>query len=359
MSNKNKVVSLPDIDALEEQAAEWLIRLDEGDVSIEEVNQFKQWRNKSVYHREAFVKMAPIWGSLDLVEALNDYPEAESYISVNSPDNTAGSESRPWLYSLIASAACIIFLVFAGMYYQRVFNVKPAVVSSYLTVVGEQKTVNLSDGSVVELDTNSKIRVVFTESARRIQLLTGQAFFKVAHDKTRPFSVFSGKGVVTAVGTQFSVAYRADTVGVVVAEGRVALSSTPREYSMAESAALQNDIALSHTLVELTAQQAAIFTDKVDKVEFLDTAEQQRRLSWRTGLLAFSGESLAEFIDEMSLYTNVRIELRGENIRDLPVAGYFKVGEVEAMFDALEVMLGIDVERVSDNQVVLSKKNKG
>ncbi len=357
MSDRSKTAPVMDKDTIETEAAEWLMRLNEGDVSADELASFKTWQHTSPDHKEVFDTLVALWNDCDILAKLEDYAAAEK--STPKPVIVSEKIYRKWFRHNpvvnVAMAAGILLAVCIGVFYNYIASSQASFVSTYATAVGEQKTITLPDGSIIELNTNSTVNINFTEDARRIQLMNGQAFFKVAHDKSKPFSVFAGQGVVTAVGTQFSVTYRTDIVDVVVAEGRVALSPKPSEFNINE----KNKVALSAPLMELNAQQAAEFNEKIQKVETLDTATQERRLSWRSGLLAFSGEPLTDFINEMSLYTNVNIEIKDDDIRNLPVAGYFKIGEVEAMFDALdalEVMLDIDVQRIDKDHVVLSKK---
>ncbi len=356
MSNETKMALAADTDTIEMEAAEWLMRLSEGDISANDINNFKSWQCKNPDNKGTFDKLSAIWDSFAILGELEKYAAENSTSKKSAVLATIRSK---WLdhkhLTSVAMAAGIILAVFISVFYNYWDSSQTTFVATYATAVGEQETFALPDGSTVELNTNSTVNINFTEDARHIQLTNGQAFFKVAHDKSKPFSVFAGQGVVTAVGTQFSVTYRTDIVDVVVAEGRVALSPKPSEFNIND----KKKVALSAPLIELNAQQAAEFNEKVRKVETLDTAAQERRLSWRSGLLAFSGEPLTEFINEMSRYTNVNIEIKDDDIRNLPVAGYFKVGEVEAMFDALdalEVMLDIDVKRVDENHVVLSKK---
>jgi hypothetical protein len=93
----------------------------------------------------------------------------------------------------------------------------------YATGIGEQRTVTLSDGSTVELNSQSRLRVAFHPHERDVELLEGQALFHVAHDRTRPFLVQSEGAKVRAVGTQFDVYRKSDGTVITVVEGRVAV----------------------------------------------------------------------------------------------------------------------------------------
>ena len=102
----------------------------------------------------------------------------------------------------------------------------------YTTAVGEQRVIQLADGSNVSLDTDSRIRVRFAGAERRLELERGQALFDVADDG-RPFVVVAGDTSITAVGTVFDVRRHSDGVkvtlvsGVVDVAGKTAAAQTP------------------------------------------------------------------------------------------------------------------------------------
>src|SRR4029077_4111574 len=103
--------------------------------------------------------------------------------------------------------------------------------STYATGTGEQRTVDLTDGSKVELNARSRIRVRFSHSGREGDLLEGQALFKVAKDAGRPFVVKSDAARVTAVGTEFDVYRKSSGTTVTVIEGRVAVLSPQEAFA--------------------------------------------------------------------------------------------------------------------------------
>lgn len=95
----------------------------------------------------------------------------------------------------------------------------------YETVVGEQRTLELEDGSVVFLNTKSTIRSDFSAAARDIYLNEGQALFQVRHDASRPFRVHTKTATIQAIGTQFDMRLYDDRTSVAVVEGTVAVTS--------------------------------------------------------------------------------------------------------------------------------------
>ena len=103
----------------------------------------------------------------------------------------------------------------------------------YATEIGERRSITLADGSTVDLNARSRVRIEFSKKERRVDLLDGQALFQVTKDKNRPFIVSSGDATVRAVGTQFDVYRRTNSTTVTVLEGRVAVYSTAHVESTA------------------------------------------------------------------------------------------------------------------------------
>jgi transmembrane sensor len=93
----------------------------------------------------------------------------------------------------------------------------------YATTFGEQRSITLDDGSVVDINSHSKIRVRYSATERDVELLEGQALFRVAKNASRPFWVSSATTRVRAVGTEFDVYKRRSGTVVSVIEGRVAV----------------------------------------------------------------------------------------------------------------------------------------
>jgi len=109
-------------------------------------------------------------------------------------------------------------------------------------------------------------------------------------------------------------------------------------------------------LVAIKAGQSATVDEQVEAIETIPSTELARKLSWRQGVLSFSGEPLEQVVDEVSRYTPVKIIITDPSIRKIAIGGYFKAGESEAMFEALESSFGIRVTRVNDRLVYLAKQ---
>ena len=367
-TDTDSIISFPDSKEIEAQAALWIMRAEDNDMSAAQQQEFQTWLISSYKHREAYTKLAALWGSLDILEELNDHAAAVDH--QQSPKNTAKTSGptlwerltglRPFITARALSARAFSVSAFAtialigilGLSYQIINNLNQLHQGSYITALGEQQTINLPDGSAIQINTNSQVDVTYTETARIIRLVSGEAYFDVAPNKQKPFSVYAGNGVVTAVGTAFSVFLNNEKIDVIVEEGSVALASRPSGSNLSET----NSIAQANSqpqapLGVITAGQKAIFEKTVESLDMVAPATIQRKLSWRQGRLAFAGEPLAEVVASVSRYTDVTIDIDDSSLRELPIAGSFNVGEVDAMIEALEIMIDLRIERIGPKRL--------
>lgn len=347
MSKQDNIVVLQGIEVLETEASEWLMRLEDGDLAPRELAAFCAWRDKSDRHRDAFNSVAALWGDFDMIVGLKDYAAAARETDKTLKRPVSWRMSRR---SFAAIAASLVLVAGAGVLFQAV-DFGATQQGFFETAVGERKRIELRDGSIIELNTETKVEIAFTKTARDVRLLRGEAHFDVVSNARKPFSVYAYEGVVTAIGTEFTVRLREALVDVIVTEGRVALAAMPEADSprkAGEKPVVEADMV---DITELSAGQNALFNKTVERLDVVESAVIERKLSWREGLLSFSGEPLGEVIADMSRYTDLSIEIEDEALRALPVAGFFKIGEMEAMFDALEIMIDVRVERIDDAHV--------
>ena len=357
MDNSHKIVSIPDVNTIYSEASEWLVLLEDGDVSAENLAKFKAWYAKSEKHREAFAERAALWKGFDQVALLNDIAVSDETVELLKQDTNVfplDVLTRRSVVSAIAATLCVAVglgvLVNGGVFTGSSWPQESQ------TRIGEQKEVELSDGSLVHLNTDSEIKVRYDRERRVVQLVRGEAFFDVERDPGRPFSVMAGDKSVAALGTAFSVRRMNGKVDVTVTHGRVALFAQKQQVQSAEYETVPSR---EKPIAEITAGQNVVFDREVERLETIEPEVLVRQLSWRDGLLAFAGDPLSKVVSDVGRYTGVAIEIEGEEFANLPISGYVKIGEYEEMFEALEIMAGLEAIRVSPNRVRLVKVQGG
>jgi transmembrane sensor len=215
-------------------------------------------------------------------------------------------------------------------------DVFPAEIA-YRTGVGEQATIELADGSQIVLNTASAVRVAYSGKARRLILDRGQAFFTVATDAGRPFTVEADGRVVTAVGTAFDVRIEKEAVQVALLEGKVSVS--PGGPARRDAVMLQpNDMLIAGN----------------DTLEIVRLANPGSLTAWREGLLIFQNDTLQSAVEEMNRYSTTRIVLDNKAVARLRISGTFRIGQTTAFTEALREMFPIRVVRRAPEEIVLA-----
>lgn len=357
MTKSENIIVFPDLKVIEEEAAAWVAGMDSRANSADKNSllhvhyqaRFQKWIEQSPQHREAIERMAAIWGGCDILDELN-YIEHE----VESADEA--SKTKQKFVRVVGAIAASLLVVFAAIFYQTSGYFDQTQTSHFITTVGSQKTISLVDGSTVILNTDSEIKVAITSNIRTIRLVRGEVHFEVASDRSRPFRVLAGGGVVKAVGTAFTVFLHEKSVEVTVTEGVVELLAQPENFSEIKLMVSDNTVKQElRTVAALTAGQNAVFTEKIESLEQMSEEELDRKLLWREGFIAFAGEPLSMVVADISRYTDIIIEIDDPDLEDTPIGGHFKVGDVEGMFEALENIFGVQVDHISASHVKLSR----
>ena len=337
--DNDRIVALRSAEAIEDEAADWLIALSRDDVSEQDILEFRAWERQCARNREAFERMAALWDDLSVLKVLDDYAESAS-ASISPGSFTLNRRAL----TAIAASVGIVLTVGAAQYISWASGQIQE--EQFATAVGEQRTIRLSDGSEINLNTDTEVQVAYTRRQRNVTLVKGEAHFTVAQSKRRPYLVYAGDGLVRAVGTAFTVHLRPDAaVEVTVEEGRVALSP-----SLVVNRSTGASDAAPDTR-ELIAGANVVYGERVQQMTQLPPAEISRKLAWRQGVLAYAGEPLSEVVADISRYTPLTIEIADPDLQTLQIGGYFKIGEVDEMFESLELNFGLSVERVSDAHV--------
>ena len=370
------IIEWPDSTNIEEEAAAWIILLDgEEEFSQENRLALREWLNRSPQHVEMLKKLNTFWADNSLTELLEP-----SLASASSKLTDAKRDQFVW-WSAWRSVGALSVALMVGL--ALVFGVgleggRAATNGPYATAVGEQKSIELADGSVVELNTNSQMIVEYSDGFRNIHLVQGEMHFNVAKDPSNPFRVYARNSRVQAVGTAFTVYLAEKDVEVYVTEGRVALAGLhtlaprptgapkpglvdekPNVDSYVESKVQDlGTLDIGRGAILKTSDAASeLSSDKLlELVASPQDEDLARRLAWRDGLLVFSGETLEQVVAQIARYTTVQIELATPEIREIEIAGQVHVSDTESMFKALESNFGLKVNRLGYNRVEVTVK---
>jgi transmembrane sensor len=323
-----------------EQAAEWLVEMDRGDVDRPTRQRFDEWLRRSPEHVRAYLELLPIWeqgaqprssSKVDPESLIAEVMGAQSnVVPLNTraglPELTPGNtrKTSPVWISVAASVSFITLVGILGawLYIER---------NTYSTGIGEQRSVALADGSVVQLNTRSRIRIRYNEHHRDIDLLEGQALFEVAHDTQRPFVVDGGNASIRAVGTQFDVYRKQAGTTVTVVEGRVTILPEAGRNSSPEPLA--------------AGEQATITQSSVDSSAAADVAAA---IAWTQRRLMFQKTTLAEVVREFNRYNERPLRIADPRIQEFLVSGTFSSTDPSPLLRFLREQPGMRVVETQD-----------
>jgi transmembrane sensor len=198
-------------------------------------------------------------------------------------------------------------------------------VQTYTTAKGQHQRITLADGSLVDLNAETRLTVRFARRERRVELGDGQAIFDVAHDETRPFTVEASGRAVRVLGTQFDVRNRSGDVTVTVARGRVQVRPVASSKT-------------GQAFVLRPGQRLAIGRTGVAELSAVDP---QEALGWRSGRLVYRGEPLAEVVADLNREFVEQIEVTDPALARMPVTGVIVLDDQASVATRLSLMLPI------------------
>jgi len=312
-------------DARREDAAAWVVRLEAGDLGETEAVAFDDWLSASPQNAQAFD---------DALAISHAYAHAADEVGQLLADRRAPPrrvDRRAVVgFGAVAAAAALAVVVapqFSG----------PGA-DSYVTAKGERRTVQLADGSTIDLNGGTRLTVRFDRDGRHVNLAEGQAVFDVAHDARRPFLVAVGDRTVRVVGTQFDVRRLGGKVSVTVARGAVEVR--PADGATGKAYRLHPGQRLDHAEGEALTRVA--------------TAEPAEVLGWRSGRLVYRQQPLSEVIEDLNQQFATQIRIEDTALAAEPISGVLVLDDQDAVIRRLALLVPIQAVR-SGPEVVLQR----
>lgn len=313
-------------EAAREQAAEWFARVQDGPLSPEQQARFDAWLGEDPLHRGEYDLLASLWQSADLL------PRARLE-ALCVEDKVATLPRRRFLQQALAAgvmAAAVGLGWFGWQHHELNYH------AQLQTALGERRTVELPDGSHLEINGRTRLEVRFSAGQRDLRLVQGEVMFSVAHDSERPFVVDAGNGTVTVTGTRFDVRRDPGQTRVAVEQGSVKVQGH-RESQALLSAGLGSHIDEEGNVAAAYKVDAAALT------------------AWRSGKLVFNDASLAQVAEEVSRYREHPLKVAPKAAK-LRLSSTFRVDDTDALLRALPSILPVTVVAHADgSQEIISK----
>ena len=312
-----------------DDAARWFVRLQEPAVSADEQQRFDAWLNQHPQHRDEFQLLQGLWTAADLLPAPRLKALAET--------RPARRERRPLLRYAVAASVLAVALglgLFSGLNHPGGYS------AEFSTALGERKHVALPDGSVIDLNSRSRLQVHYEKDRRLIELSEGEAMFSVEHDSSRPFVVEAGSGKITVTGTRFDVRRDVTQTRVAVEQGTVKV---------------QGHDAPDNEFINLTAGLGT-HVDAQGKVAAAFAVNPAELTAWRGGKLVFNNARLSEVAAEVSRYREQPLTVGNPGVANLRLTSVFKSDNTDALLKALPNILPVAIRTLADgSQEIISK----
>lgn len=303
-----------------EEAADWLARRNRGDHGPAEQREFLLWLNASDENYRAYAEAEALWERLSGLNAFagRQLADARRYL--------AGKRRRRE-FQRLAAAAVVLLVAGLAWYFDPLGHLND---QTYRTAQGQIRSIDLADGSRLELDTASEVRVHYSRRSREIRLARGRAAFTVAHGDWRPFEVFAGQARVRDIGTQFEVQQRPEGVAVAVLDGAVEISGAPGGVP-----------------VTLRRGQGIAFSSagQASPPRAIDVAAHS---AWREGKLVFRARPLREVLVELGRYQPARLSVTDPGILDTEVSGAFPIGDLPQTMQTIAATLPVRITRIGE-----------
>ena len=349
MSSPENAWHQRDDDAIEDIASQWLVERAEG-LSPGRARAFERWRRADPRHAEALDRMEQTQALLaPLPFAADRLADVRGDADVHAAHSRPRPRSAPAWRALGGLAAAVAVAALAWWQWPA-SSPAPAAdpVLRYATASGGYERAVLDDGSTLELNADTEVRVDFAAAERRVTLLSGEAHFTVSRDPERPFVVTAGGYSVRAVGTAFNVRFAPVEVEVTVTEGKVLVSpkeSPPSGFEPAE-----------HKPLVTAGQRVVIAAGSVpsaQKVETVAPAAMRAALAWQERRLVFADTPLREVVLQFNQRNRTQLVLGDSALGDKLVGGTFASDNVDAFVRLLENSGDIVFQHRAEHEIVL------
>ena len=333
------------------EASEWIAKMDKG-LSKTDAETLMAWIRKDSRNEAELLKMARMWDKMDSLARLSEvFPHASA--TVTPPARPLGRRLAMAASFVVVITGFVITLLIMNEADDKALPELASDTTAYETAVGGISTIELVDGSVITLNTDSRAIVRFSGQQRIVHLGRGEMHIDVAHDPERPLSIVAAGRIIQAVGTSFSVRIdESQRVEVLVSDGRVRVGVREPGTADTDQRGRLRELT-NHSFLVARAERVVLNSGR-ESVEALEPEEIEVHLSWRNGNLIFRGESLGTAVAEVGRYAPVEFVIEDEDLQQVRVAGLFKVGDVSGFLSSLEANFDIVYERADDETILLS-----
>jgi ferric-dicitrate binding protein FerR (iron transport regulator) len=192
------------------------------------------------------------------------------------------------------------------------------------TIFGIRSTFQLPDGSIVHLNSGSKLvfPTEFCGNIRKVEL-TGEAFFEVKPDREKPFIVKTRDINVKVLGTSFNLkAYpESKETSATLVNGKVVLES--------ESAGIVRQLA------ELKPSDRAVYMSDNKSIHLSKEEDLDKFIAWKDGKLVFFNDPIDEVAEKLGIWYSVTVKIGNAGLKKYRFTATFTDEPIEQVLDLL------------------------
>jgi transmembrane sensor len=311
-------------DIVKEEAVNWILRIQNHDLTEEEQTELNHWIEQSALHKDIYASLNETWDMMTLVEM------GQENITHSQTSTASDGRFLRFFKSFFGNPAKPIATAFSALMIIGLWNYSETpqplekvsentLIVHHETTKGEQDTATLNDGSSIVLNTDTEIATKYSANTREADLIKGEAYFKISKNPDRPFIITSGKHRVTVLGTEFSVQKTRNGIDVNVFSGRVAVQNNFER---------SDEIILNGGDKIKTLQNGAY--SQPERTD-IDTA-----FAWKNGLIIFENTPLQKAITEINRYQERQIFLRCNAPKQTSISGVFRIDSLDETIDAVK-----------------------
>lgn len=310
------------------QACAWIVRHQAVPPSETDALAFDAWLDDASQNRAAYVRALATWREFGAAA-----PDLLAELNRSASRRTPARTGRSWIFAAggMAAAAALAVAVLP--------NILLAPAAAYATATGKRQTVNLADGSTIDMNAQTRLTVTLSHDRRRVVMDQGEAIFDVAADAARPFEIEASGKVVHVVGTQFDVRNRPDGLSVVVARGTVQVRPGAGDDS-------------ARTYVLHAGQRLDIDPASPPRLSAANPADA---FGWRSGHLVYRDEPLANVVADLNREFPDQIAIQDTELARSRISGVLVLDNQGDVLHRLALMLPLKSVR-SEKGVLLQPR---
>ncbi|XPF92539.1 FecR family protein [Colwellia sp. RE-S-Sl-9] len=327
-------------DTPQAQARTWLAYFYSGDISQEKREQFVQWLNHKNENRQAFKHSHQVWQTIGMTDSAVDWLQNHADEEQDRSNKNFFTKSAMYISAMASCVALIaIFTLFR--------NTAPTIIATpevaFNSPIGENSSFTLDDGSKVTLSGGSSILVAINQEERKVKLEQGSAYFDVAHDPSRVFSVTAQQTQVRVRGTAFEVKQGTNNaIKVSVERGLVDVADLPEQGTKDEQ------------VQRLTAHQQIRANIHGEFTSAVSPFDPEAEFSWLNERLIYDNVPLQSVIMDINRYASKPVVILNDSINNLPITASFTFKQIDQMLAGLAAAYSITFIE-EENRNVLTK----